>query len=110
MEVFATTVQSSHVSFAMQSKISRQKTLIILFLFSAAAACSVVAQDNPLAEQSQTELIEVLRSDADTFTKAKACQRIAIIGDEACTDALTELPGRQETKRLRTDGAAANPR
>ena len=67
--------------------------LAVTFILLLAPVLSAPAQDNPLAAESQATLVEVLRSDADTFQKAKACQRLAIIGDDGCTDDLVELLG-----------------
>jgi len=53
--------------------------------------CLGHAQDPPFSDKSPAALLEVLTSDADTFAKAKACQRLAIVGDEAATDALLGL-------------------
>ena len=43
-------------------------------------AGTATAQQSPPAEGDEAELIEVLKSDAEIFEKAKACQRLAVIG------------------------------
>ena len=80
----------------------RPITSILLLLLATPIALPSLAQDTPLARQnplagkSQSELIEVLRSEEDAFTKAKACQQLAVVGDEGCTEALIDLLGNEE--------------
>jgi len=57
---------------------------------AAAAAMPVFAQQPPPAEGDEAQLIAVLKSDAPLFDKAKACQRLAVIGAE---DAVPVLAG-----------------
>ncbi|NUQ66569.1 MAG: hypothetical protein HUU20_29250, partial [Pirellulales bacterium] len=63
-----------------------------------AAACVLAAlpslaaaQQPPPAEGDEAALIAVLKSDADLFQKAKACQRLAVIGTNQCVPVLAGL-------------------
>jgi HEAT repeat protein len=49
------------------------------------------AQQSPPAEGDESDLIAVLKSDAELFDKAKACQRLAVIGTEECVPVLAGM-------------------
>ena len=53
----------------------------------------IIAQQVPPAEGDEAALVAVLKSDADLFQKAKACQRLAVIGKKECIPALAGLLG-----------------
>ena len=59
----------------------------------AAAALPVLAQQAPPAEGDEPQLIAVLKSDAPLFDKAKACQRLAVIGTKDAVPVLARLLG-----------------
>ncbi|MBM3476135.1 MAG: DUF1080 domain-containing protein [Armatimonadetes bacterium] len=64
---------------------SRATMLTLAILLSATAA----------ADETQ-DLIGVLRSDASTFDKSQACQRLAALGDEQAVPALASLLGDEQ--------------
>ena len=66
---------------------SYQKTISATLVVVCVLACSPVM----LLGQDTAQLIDVLRSEAPLFEKAKACQRLSIIGDETAVPALMRL-------------------
>lgn len=58
----------------------------------------------------QAKLIEILRSPgAKMFAKAKACQRLAVIGDKAAVPALAALLGNAQLGHYARFGLEPNP-
>ncbi len=61
-------------------------------LLAIATAAIATAQQAPPAEGTEADLIGVLKSaDTPLFDKAKACQRLAVIGTKECVPALASL-------------------
>ncbi|NQT41019.1 MAG: HEAT repeat domain-containing protein, partial [Planctomycetes bacterium] len=66
------------------------RAVILVACLSAIAPAILSAQDSPAGETAQ--LVAVLNSsDAPVFDKAKACQRLVIVGDESAVPALAGL-------------------
>ena len=68
----------------------------VLVLFAAVSllaspATPAFAQQPPPAEGNEAQLIAVLKSDAELFDKAKACQQLAVIGTKKAVPALAGL-------------------
>ncbi len=85
-------------------------------IFWIVAACvlailpsAVFAQQVPPAEGDEAALIAVLKSDAEAFDKAKACQRLAVIGTKECVPALAELLTDNEFSHYARYGLEPNP-
>jgi HEAT repeat protein len=57
----------------------------------AALSTAAYAQQDPPAAGDEAQLIAVLQSDAELFAKAKACQRLAVIGTADCVPVLAGL-------------------
>ncbi len=73
----------------------------------AIAPVTLSAQDSATSET--TKLVAVLTSEADTFAKAKACQRLVIIGDESAVPALAGLLADKKLSAYARDGLEAIP-
>ena len=65
------------------------RAVVLVACFSAVAPATLPAQDTPTSETAK--LVAVLTSDANTFAKAKACQRLVLVGDESAVPALVGL-------------------
>ncbi len=61
------------------------------------------------ATGSETELLAVLKSDAELFDKAKACQRLAVIGTSESVPVLAELLADEKLTHYARFGLEANP-
>lgn len=59
--------------------------------FLTALAAPLAAQQALPAEGNEADLLAVLQSDAELFDKAKACQRLAVIGTKESVPVLAEL-------------------
>ena len=57
----------------------------------AAGPAALLAQQPPPSEGDEARQIEILKSDAPLFEKAKACQMLAVIGTGDCLPVLAEL-------------------
>lgn len=69
---------------------SRNASLLNTGVLAAAAAAQTSSAD--IMAMSQDRLIAILEDDdASDFAKAKACQRLAVVGDDAAVPALGEL-------------------
>ena len=68
-------------------------TVILVLCLLAVSAARLAAQQPPPAEGNEPELLAVLQSDAPLFDKAKACQRLAVIGTKDAVPVLAELLG-----------------
>lgn len=64
----------------------------LMLLCFAATPTSLLAQ----GADEESKLIGVLRSDAELFDKAKACQRLAVIGTKRAVPALAALLGHEQ--------------
>jgi len=90
-------------------------TRLNYFIAVALAAClsamipaTLFAQDSATSET--TELVAVLTSsEASVFDKAKACQRLAIIGDESAVPALASLLADEQLSAYARDALEAIP-
>ncbi|NLX96362.1 MAG: HEAT repeat domain-containing protein [Rhodopirellula sp.] len=69
----------------------------------------IIAQQVPPAEGDEAALVAVLKSDADLFQKAKACQRLAVIGKKECIPALAGLLGDERLSHYARYGLEPNP-
>ena len=65
------------------------KVTIVAACLLAAVPATLSAQEAATSETAK--LVAVLTSDADTFAKAKACQRLVLVGDESAVPALAGL-------------------
>ncbi len=70
---------------------------------------SAVAQQPLPAKGNEAELIAVLNSDAQLFDKAKACQRLAVIGTAKSVPALTQLLNDPQLSHYARLGLESNP-
>jgi HEAT repeat protein len=69
-----------------------------------------VAAQQPLpAEGTEAELLELLQSDAEIFDKAKACQRLAIIGTSKSVPVLAGLLADEKLSHYARFGLESNP-
>jgi len=71
-------------------------SVVLIPCLLAVSAGRLAAQQPPPAEGDEPQLIAVLRSDATLFDKAKACQRLAVIGTKEAVPVLAELLGNEE--------------
>ena len=74
----------------MNTRFSRLLCLSILSVLSVTSG-TVYAQQELPATGTETELLAVLDSDAGLFEKAKACQRLAVIGTKNAVPVLAKL-------------------
>ena len=86
---------------------SRSAVLSFLLLFSIFTHGH--AQQPVPAEGNEQQLIAVLQSDAALFEKAKACQRLAVIGTDECIPALAALLGDKNLSHYARTGLEAIP-
>ena len=84
--------------------------------FLSCALCALLiasvgkAQQPVPASGTEKELIAVLEADeASVFDKAKACQRLAVVGSDACIPALTSLLPDPKLSHYARTGLEANP-
>ena len=71
---------------------------------------SVSPAQQPLpAEGDETQLLAILESDAEMFDKAKACQRLAIIGTSKSVPVLATLLGDEKISHYARFGLESNP-
>ena len=80
-------------------------SLPLLLSFSTVA----VAQQPLPASGDETALLDVLKSDAELFEKAKACQRLAVIGTSKAVPVLADLLGDEQLSHYARTGLEANP-
>jgi HEAT repeat protein len=66
-------------------------TLTAAVLLAAVVTAPALAEQAPPAPGDETQLIAVLQSDAPLFDKAKACQRLAVIGTKKSVPVLAGL-------------------
>ena len=74
----------------MNTRFSRLLCLSILSVLSVTSGTLYAQQELP-ATGTETELLAVLESDAGLFEKAKACQRLAVIGTKNAVPVLAKL-------------------
>jgi len=75
---------------AGMARIDHFRALFLALCFSVIASLGLLAQDSPTG--TPASLVTVLTSpDASVFEKAKACERLAIFGDERSVPALADL-------------------
>ena len=67
------------------------------------------AQQPLPAEGDETQLLGVLESDAELFDKAKACQRLAIIGTSKSVPVLARFLGDEKLSHYARFGLESNP-
>jgi len=85
---------------------------LLLALFAAVlfVVSSGLRAQQPLpAEGDEAHLLEVLRSDGELFDKAKACQRLAIIGTADAVPVLASLLGDESLAHYARFGLESNP-
>ena len=81
----------------------------------ASAATVLLLSENTFAQQplpaegNEAELLQVLRSDAELFEKAKACQRLAVIGTSKSVPVLARLLGDENLSHYARFGLESNP-
>jgi len=84
-------------------------------VFSALVVTLLLGQTTALAQQplpasgSEAELLDVLKSGADLFDKAKACQRLAIIGTSKSVPVLAGLLSDEDLSHYARFGLESNP-
>lgn len=69
--------------------------------------CGQMPKETP--QEEATRLVAVLRSDASVFDKAKACQRLAVIGDKEAVPALAALLADENLSNYARVGLEAIP-
>lgn len=74
-----------------------------------AAPSFLFAQQPPPAEGDEAALIAVLKSDAELFDKAKACQQLAVTGTEKCVPVLAGLLADEKLSHYARFGLEPNP-
>jgi len=72
---------------------TRRTRPILVLLFLVAMPRLAIAQETRATPREEQKLIAVLESDAAVFAKAKACQRLAVIGTGKAVPALAALLG-----------------
>ena len=94
-------------TFGLVSRMTRS----ILFLYCALllSLADLSAQQPLPAEGDEAQLINVLNSDAELFEKAKACQRLAVIGTSKSIPVLAGFLGDEELSHYARTGLEANP-
>jgi len=90
------------------NRIEYSRAVFLAVCFSAIASLPLPAQDSATSETAS--LAAVLTSpDASVFDKAKACQRLAIIGDESSVPALADLLTDEKLSAYARDALEAIP-
>jgi HEAT repeat protein len=82
-------------------------TLALCMLTVGSAA--LLAQQPPPSEGDEARQIEILKSDAPLFEKAKACQMLAVIGSGDCIPVLAELLADPQLAHYARFGLEPNP-
>jgi HEAT repeat protein len=82
---------------------------IVAFCLLAAAPAALQAQQPPPSEGDEARQIEILKSDAPLFDKAKACQMLAVIGTGECIPVLAELLADPQLGHYARFGLEPNP-
>ena len=90
-------------------KIRTNLILAIAAVVVLGGSTSVMAQQPLPAEGDESQLIATLRSDAELFEKAKACQRLAVIGTANAVPALSELLDDEQLSHYARFGLESNP-
>jgi HEAT repeat protein len=81
-----------------------------LFLVTTLASVTLAAAQQPVpASGDEAVLIGVLQSDAPLFDKAKACQRLAVIGTSKAVGVLSGLLADEQLSHYARTGLEANP-
>ena len=80
--------------------------MVVVSLFARSGA---FAQQPLPAEGDEAQLIKVLESEAELFDKAKACQRLAIIGTSKSVPVLAGLLGDEQLSHYARFGLESNP-
>jgi HEAT repeat protein len=84
------------------------KAVVLVAFLSATAAVTLSAQDSATSETAK--LVAVLSSsDAPVFDKAKACQRLSIVGDESAVPVLAGLLADEKLSAYARDTLEAIP-
>ena len=81
----------------------------LAFCLLAAAPAALRAQQPPPSEGDEARQIEILKSDAPLFDKAKACQMLAVIGTGDCIPVLAELLADPQLGHYARFGLEPNP-
>jgi len=90
------------------NRIQYFKAVVLAACFSAIASLPLPAQDSATGETAK--LVAVVKSaDASVFDKAKACGRLAIIGDESSVPALADLLTDEKLSTYARDALEAIP-
>lgn len=90
--------------------LSRITALLSVALFTAWLPATVPADETAQTSPKETaRLIAVLTSDASVFEKAKACQRLAVVGDESSVPALSALLPDDKLSNYARQGLEAIP-
>lgn len=72
-------------------KIANFHASVAFGMFVVLSAAELHAQQSLPAEGDEAKLIAILQSDADVFDKAKACQRLAVIGSDDAVPVLKAM-------------------
>ncbi len=80
---------------------------LTVLLFAASSAA--LRAENTATENDESKLIAVLASDAGVFDKAKACQRLAVVGGKEAVPALAKLLGDSSLAHYARFGLEPNP-
>jgi hypothetical protein len=89
--------------------IFRSRYSVAALILSLAFPFSALAQQPLPAEGDESTLIAVLNSDAELFEKAKACQRLSIIGTSESVPVLANLLAEPKLSHYARTALEANP-
>ena len=89
---------------------TRPTFAVVALIASLWFAPTAANSQQPLpASGDEAQLLEVLTSDAELFDKAKACQRLAVIGTSKSVPVLADLLGDEQLAHYARFGLESNP-
>ena len=88
---------------------SRSLCSVAVLIATLILPLAAIGQQPLPAEGDESQLLAVLKSDAELFDKAKACQRLAIIGTYKSVPALAELLADKNLSHYARFGLESNP-
>jgi HEAT repeat protein len=88
---------------------STSRALLVLVVLLVPASSAALQAENAVAENDEAKLIGVLASEASLFDKAKACQRLAVVGGKDAVPALAKLLGDRSLAHYARFGLEPNP-
>jgi HEAT repeat protein len=89
----------------IHTRVVRAAVIVVILVF-----CGPAAAQQPLpAEGTEAQLLERLQGDAELFEKAKACQRLAIIGTADSVPVLARMLDDEQLSHYARFGLESNP-